>query len=79
MAGFRRFIIRIVEVLLIIFVVVSTLFSALSGFAYGQMIGSGGAAVVLFLISGLVGFAFAAVLAAAYFLLAEIAENTRRP
>ena len=78
MAGFRRFIIRIVEVLLVVFVVLLTIASALAGATYGQMLGGGGLSVALFLIWGFFGFLSAAVVAAFYFLLTEIAENTRR-
>ena len=77
MVGFRRFIIRLVEVLLIVFVVLITVASALAGAAYGQYMGSG-MYVVMFLIWGFSGFLSAAVLAAFYFLLTEIAQNTRR-
>ena len=78
MGGFRRFIIRTVEVLLVVMVVFATLGSALIGYGYGLMIGSGTAALIMFLISGFLGFLSAAVVAAFYFLLSEIAENTRR-
>ena len=77
MAGFRRFIINIVEWLLIAFIVLLTLFSAIGGAVQGNYIG-GTMPVVLFLVYGFMGFLSAAVLAAFYFLLAEIAENTRR-
>ncbi len=78
MIAFRRFIIRIVEVLLVIFVVLLTLISAFSGWAYGHLMGGAGVGFVMFLIWGFLGFLSAAVLAAFYFLLTEIAENTKR-
>jgi ABC-type transport system involved in multi-copper enzyme maturation permease subunit len=77
MAGFRRFIINIVEWLLIVFIVLLTAFSAIGGALQGNYIG-GAMPVVLFLVYGFMGFLSAAVLAAFYFLLAEIADNTRR-
>jgi hypothetical protein len=55
MVGFRRFIIRLVELLLIVFVVLITVASALAGAAYGQFMGSG-MSVVMFLIWGFSGF-----------------------
>jgi ABC-type transport system involved in multi-copper enzyme maturation permease subunit len=76
-AGFRRFIINIVEWLLIVFIVLGTIFSAIVGAAAGAQMG-GAMPVVMFLIYGFMGFLSTAVLAAFYFLLAEIAANTRR-
>jgi len=77
MAGFRRFIINVVEWLLIVFIVLLTVFSALGGALQGHYLG-GAMPTVLFLIYGFLGFLSSAMLAAFYFLLAEIAENTRR-
>jgi hypothetical protein len=64
-------------VLLVVFVALLTVISALAGASYGHMFG-GGMSVVMFLVWGFFGFLSAAVLAAFYFLLTEIAENTRR-
>jgi len=77
MGGFRRLVIRLVEVLLILFMAVATIASAIAGANYGQFM-PGDMSVVMALIGGVSGFISSALLAAFYFLLAEIADNTRR-
>ena len=77
MTGFRQFVIRTAEIFVGILVILITLMSALQGYAAGAMAG-GGVGFIGFLVGGLFGFATASVLAAAFFLLAQIAENTRR-
>lgn len=79
MAGFRRFIIKTAEVLMILVVIGMTIAFAISGAASLQFAQGGQFWIVGFIIGGIAGFAFAAVIAAYFFLLAEIAENTRRP
>jgi hypothetical protein len=70
MSGFRQFIIRTAEIFMVIVVVMTTLGFALAGLRFGGLFH--------FLLGGLFGFVLSSLLAAAFFLLAEIAENTRR-
>ena len=69
MHEFRRFVIKTAEIFVVLVVVLMTLSFAISGWAWGGVPG--------FAIGGVFGFVFAAVLAATFFLLQEIAENTR--
>jgi hypothetical protein len=78
MAGFRRLIIKTAEVLIIILIVLITVGTAISTATSLHQIG-GGEYWILGLIAGAVlGFLGAAILAAYFFLLMEIAENTRK-
>jgi hypothetical protein len=79
MAGFRRFIIKTAEVLMILVVIGMTIAFAISGATTAQLAQGGQFWILGFVIGAIAGFAFAAVIAAYFFLLAEIAENTRRP
>jgi hypothetical protein len=79
MGGFRRFTIRTVDVLMIVIVIGSTIMLAVSGASWGGMAGGGAFAVILgFILGAAIGFVSSAVVAAAFFLLLEIAENSRR-
>lgn len=77
MDGFRRFIIKTAEIMMILIVVLMTISFAISG--AGSAAAMGGSYWILGLLLGAVGgFLFSAVLAAYFFLLLEVAENTRR-
>jgi hypothetical protein len=79
MGGFRRFIIKTAEILMILVVIGMTVGTGISG-STGMQIAFGGQYWILgFVLGAIGGFAAAAVIAAYFFLLAEIAENTRRP
>jgi len=69
MEQFRRFVIKTAEVFVVILVVLMTLSFASSAYAFGGIVG--------FLVGGAFGFVLSSLLAATFFLLAEIAENTR--
>jgi hypothetical protein len=78
MAGFRRFIIKTAEIMMLLIVIAMTISFAISGAisaqaAMGEQWWIGG-----FLLGAVAGYLLAAVLAAYFFLLAEVAENTRR-
>jgi uncharacterized membrane protein len=76
MRGFRRFIIKIAEVLTILTMVFLTISFAISGTFWTTL---GGYSWISGLVLGAIsGFAVAALGAAILFLLIEIAENTRR-
>jgi hypothetical protein len=76
MRGFRRFIIKIAEVLTILTMVFLTISFAISGMFWTAL---GGYSWISGLVLGAIsGFAVAALGAAILFLLIEIAENTRR-
>jgi uncharacterized protein YacL len=77
MGGFRRFIIKTAEIMMLVFVIGLTLGLAIAGAVGGQDQGSA-VAILGFIIGGIVGFILASVLAAFFFLLAEIAANTRQ-
>ena len=78
MGKFGRFIITTAEVMMIIIVVLLTIGSAISG-ATGMQASLGGQFWILgALIGGVGGYVGAAIFAAGFFLLMEIAENTRR-
>jgi hypothetical protein len=79
MGGFRRFIIRTADVLMLVLVVLITLASAISMGGSLQMTLGGIYGVLGFILGAVLGFIGAAIVAAYFFLLAEIAENTRRP
>jgi len=79
MGGFRRFIIRTADVLMLVLVVLITVASAVSMGGSLQMTLGGVYGVLGFILGGVLGFIGAAIVAAYFFLLAEIAENTRRP
>ncbi|MEX0853418.1 MAG: hypothetical protein WD036_09090 [Bauldia sp.] len=70
MDQFRRFVIKTAEIFVVAVVVLMTLSFAISGW----MMGNG---VIGFLVGGVFGFVLSAVIAATFFLLEEIAENTR--
>jgi len=70
MEQFRRFVIRTAEIFVVVLVVLMTLSFASSGYTFG-----GG--IIGFLIGGVFGFVLSSLLAATFFLLAEIADNTR--
>jgi hypothetical protein len=77
MNEFRSFILRTAEAAMVVLVIVATLWSAFAGWAvastlYGVFVGFLG-----FILGAASGFLFAAVVASYFFLLAEIAENTR--
>jgi hypothetical protein len=76
MGGFRRFIIRTAEVMMILFVIVITVGVAVSAAIGAQEYGSA-SAILAFIVGGIIGFVGASILAAFFFLLAEIAANTR--
>jgi hypothetical protein len=78
MGGFRRFIIGTAEVMMVIFIVLLTLAVAVSSAVGAQEYGSA-SAILAFIIGGIIGFVGSAILAAFFFLLAEIAANTRPP
>jgi hypothetical protein len=76
MDSFRQFIIRTAEVFIVILVVLITLWFAVGGAGYGQLIGIGWLLGIV--IGGAIGFVFGCVSAAYFFLLLEIAKNTRK-
>jgi membrane associated rhomboid family serine protease len=78
MDGFRRFIIKTAEVMMLVIVILTTIGFAISGGASAQVAGGGQFWILGAVIGALFGFVMAAVLAAYFFLLAEIAQNTRR-
>ena len=75
MDSFRQFIIRTAEIFILVLVVLITLWFAVGGAGYGQLIGVGW--LLGLIIGGAVGFVFGCVSAAYFFLLLEIASNTR--
>jgi hypothetical protein len=76
MGGFRRFIIKTAEVMMAVFVVLLTIVFAVSS-AIGLQEQGSAYAILGFIVGGIIGFILASVLAAFFFLLAEIAANTR--
>ena len=78
MGGFRRIIVKTADALMLVLVVLITLGTAISVAGSLQMTMGGVWGVVGFILGGVLGFIGAAVFAAYFFLLAEIAENTRR-
>ncbi len=70
MDQFRQFVIKTAEIFVVVVVVLLTLSSAISGLAWSGVLG--------FILGGVFGFVLSAVLAATFFLLQEIAENTAR-
>ena len=77
MEGFREFIIRTAEVFILVLVIVFALGGAVSGWTSGAMAGGAGGGIIGFLIGGAFGFVGGCVAAATFFLLLEIAQNTR--
>jgi hypothetical protein len=78
MLGFRRFIIKTAEIMMVVFVIVTILGSAISGAIGGANQGGIIVAVIGLIIGAFVGLLIAAVSASFFFLVLEIAENTRR-
>jgi hypothetical protein len=72
---FRRFIIGFLEVAQAIVVIAATVVVALIGAGFGSLFGMG---FIGFLIGAFVGFFLSASAAAFFFLLSDIAENTRK-
>jgi len=77
MEGFRGFIIRTAEIFILVLVVVFTLMGAVSGWTSGAMGGGAFGGILGLLIGGGMGFVMGCVAAASFFLLLEIAQNTR--
>jgi hypothetical protein len=77
MEGFRGFIVRTAEIFILVLVVVFTLMGAVSGWTSGAMGGGGFGGLIGLLIGGGMGFVIGCVAAASFFLLLEIAQNTR--
>lgn len=78
MAGFRHFIIKTAEVMMIVIVILTAISFAISGAGVAQAALGGNYWIVGVVAGFIVGFLFAAIFAAYFFLLAEVAENTRR-
>ena len=78
MAGFRRFIIKTAEIMMLLIVIAMTIGFAASGAGSAQLAMGGQWWIAGLLLGAVGGFVMAAVLAAYFFLLAEVAENTRR-
>ncbi len=78
MDGFRKFIISTAEVMMVIVVGIMTIGIAISTAGTMGMMMGGAGWILGFLIGGGIGFVIASVIAAYFFLLREIAENTRR-
>ena len=78
MSGFRHFIIKTAEVMMILVVILMTLAIAVSGGGTGYAMMGAVGMILGAIVGAVVGFLTAAVIAAYFFLLAEIAENTRR-
>jgi hypothetical protein len=76
--GFRHFIVRTAEVMMFLVVIFMTLGFAISGAGTAHATMGGIGWLIGLLVGGVIGFISAAVIAAYFFLLAEIAENTRR-
>lgn len=78
MNGFRRLIIKTAEVMMVLLVIVTIFSFAASGWMFGVDLGSGIFVQVLcFFVGALIGLAIASVTASMFFLVLEIAENTR--
>jgi hypothetical protein len=76
MGEFRRFILRVIGVLEMLFVISSTLISGIFGATIPGAVGGSGWGLVGFLIGGLAGFCVSAILVNISMCLAEIAANT---
>ena len=63
--------------MMVLFVVLLTLVLAIASAVGAQEYGSA-SAILAFIVGGILGFIIASVLAAFFFLLAEIASNTRQ-
>jgi hypothetical protein len=77
MHGFRRFIIKTAEVMMVFIIILSVLGFAVSGATSAQISFGDQYWIAGALIGGVIGLIAAAVVAAYLFLLVEIAENTR--
>jgi hypothetical protein len=78
MIRIRRLMIKTAEIMMIVLVVVMVISSAISGAAAG---GNAGGIILGFIgliVGGLLGLVTSAVIASFFFLILEIAENTRR-
>ena len=78
MGSFRNFVVKTAEVMMLIIVIILTLAFAISGAGTGAAVLDTVGGILGFIIGGALGFITASVMAAYFFLLAEIAENTRR-
>ena len=78
MGGFRRFLIKTAEIMMAIGVIIVTIVSAISGASSGYWMMGAAGAILGIIIGAVLGFVFTAIVAAYFFLLQEIAENTRR-
>jgi hypothetical protein len=83
MRAIRWFIIRIAEIFILLIVVLATLVSAVSGYYAIQLMelqamSTGLPPVAGAVIGGILGFVSMAIVSAIFFLLVEIANNTRR-
>lgn len=81
MGGFRRFIISMANGFAVAAVIGVTLFSAIfmaiSFSQYGRLTGTSGYGALGFLLGGVIGFIVSGMSAALFFILSEIATNTR--
>lgn len=77
MDAFRAFIIRTAEIFILVLVVIFTLMGVFSGWTSGMMTGGAFGALIGLLIGGGIGFVGGCIAAATFFLLLEIARNTR--
>jgi uncharacterized membrane protein len=75
---FRRFIIKTAEIMMIVFVIITILASAISGALGGANQGGIIFAVIGLVVGAFLGLLVSAVAASFFFLVVEIAENTRR-
>ena len=78
MARIRRFIILTAEVMVVLIVILMTIGSAISGAASMQAAFGGQYWILGALLGAAGGYLGAAILGAGFFLLMEVAENTRR-
>lgn len=83
MRAIRWFIIRIAEIFILLIVALATFVSAISGYYTVQLMelqgmSTGLPPIVGAVLGGIIGFISMAVFSAIFFLLVEIANNTRR-
>src|SRR5262245_48993731 len=76
MRRFRQFVMRIAELVTVLSMIVGSIVGAFYGYIWFKVLF--GAAWVGVLFGGFVGFALMSVVAAIFFALLEIADNTRR-